>query len=133
MIPLDDLALEVVSFLTVRHLATLTTLRADGSPHVAPVGFTYDPVTKIARIITSSSARKAINAGGDGRVAICQVDGGEWLTLEGTAVVTNDPASVAEAVARYTERYRVPRDNPIRVVIEVSVFRMMGRVLPLIG
>ncbi len=32
-----------LEFLTERHLASLTTLRADGSPHVVPVGFTYDP------------------------------------------------------------------------------------------
>ena len=31
-----------LDFLTERHLATLTTLRRDGSPHVVPVGFTYD-------------------------------------------------------------------------------------------
>ena len=34
----DDLA-----FLAERHLATLTTLRPDGSPHVVAVGFSYDP------------------------------------------------------------------------------------------
>ena len=30
------------AFLTERHLATFTTLRRDGSPHVVPVGFTWD-------------------------------------------------------------------------------------------
>ncbi len=124
---LDALPPEVITFLTDRHLATLTTLRADGRPHVAPVGFTYDPQNRIARVITSAAARKAINAQGDERVAICQVDGGYWLTLEGCAVVSADAAQVADAVARYTARYRVPRDNPTRVVIEVHVERMMGR------
>lgn len=36
-VPSDD----VLSFLAERHLATLTTLRVDGSPHVVAVGFTY--------------------------------------------------------------------------------------------
>jgi hypothetical protein len=31
---------DVLGFLTERHLATLTTLRRDGSPHVVAVGFT---------------------------------------------------------------------------------------------
>ena len=31
-----------LDFLAERHLATLTTLRRDGTPHVVPVGFTYD-------------------------------------------------------------------------------------------
>jgi len=50
---LDDLGPEVIDFLTERHLATLTTLRRDGSPHVVPVGFTYEPQARIARVITS--------------------------------------------------------------------------------
>lgn len=29
-------------FLTERHLAVLTTLRADGTPHSVPVGFTVE-------------------------------------------------------------------------------------------
>ena len=40
---LDDLGPGVLTFLTERHLATLTPLRADGSPHVVPVGVTFDP------------------------------------------------------------------------------------------
>ena len=48
----DSLTTEMIEFVTIRHLATLTTLRADGSPHVAPVGFTYDPSTQRVRIIT---------------------------------------------------------------------------------
>ena len=44
---------DALDFLSERHLAMLTTLRADGSPHVVAVGFTFDPVTHIARVITS--------------------------------------------------------------------------------
>lgn len=38
----------------------------------------------------------------------------------------SDPASVAEGVERYTARYRQPRENPTRVVIEIHVERVMG-------
>ncbi|OWY60488.1 hypothetical protein B7486_68915, partial [cyanobacterium TDX16] len=96
---LDDLAPEVLAFLAERHLATLTTLRPDGSPHVAPVGFSYDADVKLARIITFAPARRVRNLRDGGRVAICQVDGGRWLTLEGEATVTDDPERVAAAVA----------------------------------
>jgi hypothetical protein len=61
------------------------------------------------------------------RVALCQVDGGRWLTVEGSAVVTDDPDRVAEAVRRYAERYRQPGEREDRVAIEVRVDRMMGR------
>lgn len=114
-----------------RHLATLTTLRPDGTPHVAPVGVSYDPVARIARVISSGSSRKVRNvlaAGEAGlRVALCQVDRARWCTLEGTAVIRSEPAAVAEAERRYTERYQTPRVNPARVAIEISVDRVLGR------
>ncbi|MBI9115450.1 PPOX class F420-dependent oxidoreductase [Sanguibacter suaedae] len=119
-------------FVTERHLATLSTLRADGSPHVVPVGFTWDPETGLVRIMTSGTSVKARNAGRpapDGalpRAAVCQVDGGRWLTLEGPVRVSQDPDVVADAVDRYTRRYRVPRENPARVILLVEADRVMS-------
>ena len=118
---------DTLSFLTERYLATLTTLRADGSPHVVPVGFTFDPATGTARVITSGSSVKARHVrDGRPRVALCQVDGRRWLTLEGTAVLREDAAAVADAEDRYARRYRQPRVNPARVVLEISVDRVLG-------
>ena len=118
---------EVLAFLAERHLATLTTLRPDGSPHVAPVGFTYEPETRLARIITFRPARRVANIGTGSRVALCQVDGARWLTLEGEAVVTDDGDRVAEAVRRYAGRYRQPGERADRVAIEIHVDKIMGR------
>jgi PPOX class probable F420-dependent enzyme len=115
-------------FWVERHLCTLTTLRRDGSPHVVPVGVTLDPEAGVARVITSGSSRKARNAAATGRVAVCQVDGRRWSTLEGQARVRADPEAVAEAERRYAERYRTPRVNPERVVIEITVTRVLGNV-----
>jgi len=124
---LDDPGPGLLQFLAERHLATLTTLRADGSPHVVPVGVTYDAATRTARVITSGTSAKAGHVrAGQQRVAVCQVDGRRWLTLEGTAVVRDDPASVADAERRYAVRYRQPRVNPARVVVEISVDRILG-------
>jgi PPOX class probable F420-dependent enzyme len=115
-----------------RHLATLTTLRADGSPHVVPVGVTLDVDAKLARVISSGGSRKVRNvlaAGSGGAlVAVCQVDGRRWSTVEGIAVVRDDADSVAEAERRYAQRYRRPRINPARVVIEIAVTRVLGNV-----
>lgn len=123
----QQLGPDALAFLTERHLATLTTLRPDGSPHVVPVGVTYDPATATARVITSGSSAKARHVrDGQARVAVCQVDGRRWLTLEGTAVVRDDAAAVADAVDRYAQRYRQPRENPARVVIEIAVDRVLG-------
>ena len=124
---LDALPSGVLEFLAERHLATLTTLRADGSPHVVPVGFTYDPATKIARVITSGDSVKARHADRPGAVAaICQVDGARWLTVTGPVHLDRDPQVIADAVARYARRYRQPRVNPKRVALLISVERMLG-------
>ncbi len=128
-----DLPDEVSAFLDERHLATLTTLRPDGSPHVVAVGFTWDADSGLVRVITFAPSRKARNvasgtaAGAPGRAAVSQVDGGRWLTMEGTAVVTDDPDRVAEAVRRYAERYRRPGERADRVAIEITVDRVLGR------
>lgn len=123
-----ELSDDAVTFLTERHVATLTTVRADGSPHVVPVGFTWDGPAAIARVITSGPSQKARNAARGGRAVLCQVEGRHWLSLEGRTRVLSDPASVADAVSRYAVRYRPPRTNPSRVVIEISVTRILGNV-----
>lgn len=117
----------VLGFLAERHLASLTTLRSDGSPHVVAVGFTYAPEERVARVITFAGSVKARNAARGGRAAVCQVDGGRWLALEGEVRVTGDPAAVADAVARYAARYRDPKERPDRVAIEIAVDRILGR------
>jgi len=122
-----DLTPSEIEFLTERHLASLTTLRADGSPHVVPVGFSWDPTSGLVRIITRDGSQKVRNAQRGGRAAVSQVDGGRWLTLEGTITVTNDPERVAEAVRRYAERFRNPEPNDTRVALELKVDRVLGR------
>ena len=94
---------EVHRFLAERHLATLTTTRADGSPHVTPVGVTYDAAHGVARIITWAASRKARN------------------------VAARPGQRVAVAVARYAERYRQPKQRADRVAIEITVDRLLGR------
>ncbi|MBB3664826.1 MULTISPECIES: pyridoxamine 5'-phosphate oxidase family protein [Prauserella salsuginis group] len=124
--PSDD----VTEFWRERHIATLTTSRADGTPHVVPVGVTVDEEFAVARVICSGDSVKARNVrrgGPEGLpVAISQVDGRRWSTLEGRAVVRDDADAVAEAERRYAERYRTPRVNPKRVVLEVTLTRRLG-------
>jgi len=123
---LDD---DALTFLADRHLATLTTVDASGRPHAVPVGFTWDPTSGLARIITRGGSVKArrLIAAPDSPVTVCQIDGGRWLAMEGTARVSVEPAAVAEAELRYAQRYRTPEPNEERVVIEVQVARVLGR------
>ena len=124
---LSNLGDDVLTFLAEYHIGTLTTLRTDGSPHVVPVGFSYDPSDRTARVITSGSSQKARNIGDRGPAVLAQVDGGRWLSLEGEARVSREPDAVERAVEAYASRYGQPGESATRVAIEVSVTRMMGR------
>lgn len=122
----------LTAFWQERHYATLTTRRPDGTPHVVPVSATFEPGTGTARVVarrTSKKVRNVLAAGGEGmRVALCQVDGGRWSTLEGRARVRTDADAVSDAEERYEKRYgRRPRPNPERVLIEITVDRTLGR------
>ena len=123
-----DLTDEMLAFWTERHLCTVTTLRADGRPHVVPLGVALDPVARVAWAITSPTGQKVANLRRDPRVAVCQVDRARWATLEGRAEVRADAESVAEAVARYAARYRQPRENPDRVALRIEIDRVIGNV-----
>lgn len=127
---LDPAALPppVLAFLGERHLATLTTMRPDGSPHVVAVAFTWDDEAGLARVITARDSRKARNvAGGGTRAVVAQVDGARWLALEGPARLVVDVEGVLEGERRYALRYRQPQANPDRSVIEIEVDRVLGR------
>ena len=124
--PPSELSPALTAFLTERHLASLTTLRADGSPHVVPVGFSFDTASREVRIITFDGCQKVANARRGGRAAVSQVDGGRWVTLEGVIRATTDPAEVATAVAGYAARYQQPKERPDRVALVIVVDRVLA-------
>ena len=125
-----ELTAELLEFWAERHLCTVTTLRRDGSPHVVPMGIVLDPDHGLAWGITSRTSQKVANlrSGTDPRIAVCQVDGRRWSTVEGVAEVRADDTSVAEAVRRYAERYRQPRENPDRVALRIEIGTVIGNV-----
>lgn len=111
-------------FLAEYHLATLSTLDRTGRIHSVPVGMTY--LDGVVRVIGSRGSQKFLNAARSGRASVNTVDGRRWLSFEGPARVSDDPEAVARAVALYAERYRLPRPNPERVVLEIAVERTLG-------
>ncbi|GAA3542795.1 TIGR03618 family F420-dependent PPOX class oxidoreductase [Amycolatopsis ultiminotia] len=117
-------------FWTERRHASLTTVRPDGSPHVVAVSVTVDFEHGLARVITSGTSHKArlVRSAGEAGLAaaVCQFEGRKWSTLEGRLRLRNDPASVQDAEERHARRYRQPRENPQRVVLELTVTRVLG-------
>ena len=118
------LTADALAFLAEYHLATLSTVGSSGRVHAVPVGFTYED--GVVRVIGSRGTQKFLNAERSGRASVCSVDGARWISFEGTARVTDDPRTVAHAVDLYTARYRQPRENPARVVLEMTVERTLG-------
>ena len=123
----SDLTSSQLEFMRENYLATLTTLRPDGSPHVVPVGFTFDIDNNIVRVITFAKSMKARHAAQGGRAVVSQVDRGRWITLEGTVRLRTEAEIVAKAVDAYAGRYRQPKVREDRVVIEITVDKVMGR------
>lgn len=113
-----------MTFLSEYHLATLSTIGRDGRIHTVPVGITYRD--GVVRVIGSAGSQKFVNAERSGRASVCSVDRGRWLSFEGPAQVRAEPEAVATAVELYAARYRTPRVNPNRVVLEISVERVLG-------
>lgn len=122
----SDLPQALLDFWTERHLCTLTTLRADGRPHVVPVGVALDLEQQCAWVIASATSLKIRHVRERGTLAVCQVDGRRWSTIEGNGTVLTDPESVARACERYAARYRTPRENPQRAAIRIEVDRFLG-------
>lgn len=116
-------------FVTARHLAILSSPGSsadgpDGRVHSVPVGFTVED--GIVRIITSDGTQKVRNVERAGHATVAQVDGARWISFAGAAGINRDADAVAHAVALYAARYRQPRVNPARVVIEIAVERILG-------
>ncbi|MFJ5225615.1 pyridoxamine 5'-phosphate oxidase family protein [Streptomyces sp. NPDC088400] len=78
---------DFLAFWRENHLCTLTTTRPDGSPHVVPVGVTYDPVAGVARVIANKNSRKVANilaaSAGTGTDAEAGTEAGTGAGTEG--------------------------------------------------
>ena len=117
---------EIDEFLHGKHTMSLASINADGSIHL--VAMWYGFLEGEIAFETKAKSQKVANLRRNPVVAVCQVDRGRWSTIEGRAEVRDDAGSVAEAVRRYAERYRQPRENPDRVAIRITITSVIGNV-----
>ncbi|MDT0393354.1 MULTISPECIES: PPOX class F420-dependent oxidoreductase [Streptomyces] len=112
--------------------AKLCTVRADGSPHVAPIWFLVDG----DEVVFNTGARtvKGRNLARDGRVSLCVDDDRppfSYVVLQGRARLSEDPGELRhwaarigarymgeERAAEFGERNGVPGELLVRVGIE---------------
>ncbi|QFZ77877.1 TIGR03618 family F420-dependent PPOX class oxidoreductase [Streptomyces fagopyri] len=84
----------------------LSTVRADGSPHVAPIWFLLDGDDLVFN--TSKETVKGRNLARDGRVALCVDDDRPpfgFVVLEGRAELSEEPDELRHWAARIGGRY----------------------------
>ncbi|MEU2003217.1 PPOX class F420-dependent oxidoreductase [Rhodococcus sp. NPDC019627] len=84
----------------------LSTVRADGSPHVAPIWFVLDGDDLV--FTTGKTTVKGRNLLRDGRAALCVDDDRPpfaYVVITGTAEVSEDPAELRRWAARLGGRY----------------------------
>lgn len=84
----------------------LSTVRADGSPHVAPVWFLLDGEDVLFN--TAKESVKGRNLAHDGRVALCVDDDRppfDFVVLEGRAELSEDLDAMRHWAARIGARY----------------------------
>ena len=86
--------------------AKLSTVRADGSPHVAPIWFLLDGDEVVFN--TGKETVKGRNIVRDGRIALCVDDGRppySFVVLQGRARVSEDLDEVRHWATRIGARY----------------------------
>ncbi|GAA3501593.1 PPOX class F420-dependent oxidoreductase [Streptomyces prasinosporus] len=121
---------EFVSYGT--RTAALCTVRADGSPHVAPVWFLLDGDEVVFN--TGKETVKGRNLARDGRVVLCVDDDRppfSYVVLHGRARLSEDPGELRHWAARIGGRYMgedraeefgarngVPGELLVRVTVE---------------
>ncbi|WP_367436831.1 PPOX class F420-dependent oxidoreductase [Streptomyces celluloflavus] len=86
--------------------AKLATVRADGSPHIAPVWFLMDGDELVFN--TGKDTVKGCNLARDGRVALCVDDERPpfaFVVVEGSVEISEELADVRHWAARIAARY----------------------------
>ncbi|MEV5903817.1 PPOX class F420-dependent oxidoreductase [Streptomyces sp. NPDC052127] len=86
--------------------AKLSTVRADGSPHVAPIWFLLDGDEVVFN--TGKETVKGRNLARDGRVALCLDDDRppfDYVVLRGRARISEDLDEVRQWATRIAARY----------------------------
>ncbi|HUG75078.1 MAG TPA: TIGR03667 family PPOX class F420-dependent oxidoreductase [Acidimicrobiia bacterium] len=114
---------KIAEALDTEPVAWLTTVRRDGQPQASPVWFVYDDAAGFT-IYSRPDAPRLRNIGRHPRVSLNldSQDGGRVISVEGIAVITDEPPSDAHPGYRekYLERMTRMGYTPERFAAEYS-------------
>ncbi|ROO85074.1 PPOX class probable F420-dependent enzyme [Actinocorallia herbida] len=115
---------EVAAFLNEQRVATLATNGPSGRPHL--VAMWYAVLDGVLWFETKAKSQKAANLRRDGNVTVMVEAGHTYdqlrgVSLEGTAVVVDDPAALWEVGVSVWERYSGPYSEEVKPLVEVML------------
>ncbi len=100
----NKLSEQAREFLCEDHVAVVSTLNKDGSPHVTTIYYLLaDDGTLV--MCTPSRSQKIKNLRRDSRIALCIGEGGRSVSLYGRVAICEDQALVRQDLERLIERY----------------------------
>ncbi|MFJ4468571.1 PPOX class F420-dependent oxidoreductase [Streptomyces sp. NPDC089424] len=117
--------------------AKLSTVRADGSPHVAPIWFLLDGDELVFN--TSKESVKGRNLARDGRVALCVDDDRppfDFVVVQGRARLSEDLGELREWATRIAARYMGEENaeaygerngQPGELLVRVSIDKVLAQ------
>jgi PPOX class probable F420-dependent enzyme len=124
----------VKQFLENNHAAVMSTLRRDGTPHVARMG-----VGLVEGKLWGSGTQTRVrtqHVRRDPRAALCVLSGGRgWLGIESTVTLLEGPEAVEQNLALYRvlagepddlDEYRRAMVDEQRLIYEFSIDRIYG-------
>ncbi len=115
---------EVADFVVRSRACTLATVSATGGPHL--VAMWYGVIDGALWFETKAKSQKAVNLRRDPRVTVLIEDGLTYdtlrgVSLEGRAVVVDDPAALWAVGVSVWERYTGPYTEELRPFVEVML------------
>ncbi len=112
---------EIAAFLQVPRTAVLSTLAADGGPHMAAMWFVVE--REAIAMWTYAKSQKAVNLRRDPRAAVLVEEGTAYdelkgVLIRGRASLENERAATREVGIKLYERYTLPRTGiPLDVAL----------------
>ena len=115
---------EVATFIEEQRTATMATVGPTGVPHL--VAMWYAVIDGQIWFETKARSQKAVNLRRDPRITVLVEDGLTYDTLrgvsiEGTAVISEDPDELFAVGVNVFERYNGPYTEDLKPLVEVMI------------